>query len=277
MSDTLMPTPLFQSMSECYADSLSPADKAKLSAACHAVSYVKDGMTLGLGSGSTASWMIRCLGHLVREEGLNVVGVPSSARTEFVARDEGVTLRKFEEVEWLDLTIDGADELDGRFNLIKGGGGSLLREKIIAAASDQMIVIADASKDVAQLGVFALPVEVIQFGWNVTKTLIEETVEVLDVLGSGVKRRMNGAAPFVTDEGNYILDLDLQRIRNPRQLALIINQIPGVVENGLFVDICDVVIIGQSDGRVETRELNALSKDAGRGDVDNSANIFADL
>ncbi len=145
-------------------------------------------------------------------------------------------------MKWLDLTIDGADEFDANLNLIKGGGAALLQEKIVATASDRMIVIADAAKEVAQLGAFPLPVEVIPFGWQTTKALVEETLVGLDVLGRDVTLRMNGDSPLVTDEANFIIDLHLKRIGNPRQLALVLNQIPGVVENGLFIDICDVVV-----------------------------------
>ncbi|EEE37123.1 ribose 5-phosphate isomerase A [Rhodobacteraceae bacterium KLH11] len=158
---------------------------------------------------------------------------------------------------WLDLTIDGADEFDQEFNLIKGGGAALLQEKIVATASDQMVVIADAGKEVETLGAFPLPVEVIPFGWQTTRTLIEEALDTMDVLGTLVTLRMNGEAPKITDEGNHILDLHLKRIGNVRQMALVLNQIPGVVENGLFIDICDKVIVGYGNGRVELRDLNA--------------------
>ncbi|MFC2966721.1 ribose-5-phosphate isomerase RpiA [Acidimangrovimonas pyrenivorans] len=259
------------------AAELSPIDKAKFVAARRAVDFVEDGMRLGLGTGSTAAWMVRCLGERVREEGLKITGVPTSSRTAELARQCGITVLGLDEAKWLDLTIDGADEFDANLNLIKGGGGALLQEKIVATASDRMIVIADVAKEVAQLGAFPLPVEVVPFGWQTSKALIEETLVGLDVLGREASLRMNGEAPFVTDEGNYIVDLHLQRIGNARQLALVLNQIPGVVENGLFIDICDVVVIGHGDGKVELRDINEGTTAEERIEFADSDNIFADL
>jgi ribose 5-phosphate isomerase A len=256
---------------------LSPIDKAKFAAAKRAAEFVEDGMKVGLGTGSTAAWMVRCLGEMVRQDGLRIMGVPTSDRTAELARAEGIRVVTLEEAGWLDLTIDGTDEFDGSLNLIKGAGGALLREKIVATASDQMIVIADQSKEVAQLGTFPLPVEVIPFGWQATKSLIEEMLVPLDVLGRRVTQRMNGAKPYLTDEGNLILDLHLNRIGNARQLALVLNQVPGVVENGLFIDICDIVVIGQADGRIELRDINKGTVERDRIDFAEPANLFADL
>ncbi|MBC7140612.1 MAG: ribose-5-phosphate isomerase RpiA, partial [Rhodobacteraceae bacterium] len=212
---------------------LSPIDKAKFVAAKRAVGFIEGGMRVGLGTGSTAAWMVRCLGERVRSEGLKITGVPTSSRTAALAREEGIEVVTLEAARWLDLTIDGTDEFDAELNLIKGGGGALLQEKIVATASDQMIVIADAAKEVAHLGAFPLPIEVIGFGWQTSKALVEEMLVSLDVLGREVTLRMNGDRPYVTDEGNRILDLHLGRIGNARQLALVLNQVPGVVENGL--------------------------------------------
>ncbi len=174
---------------------LSPIDKAKFVAAKRAVEFVEDGMRVGLGTGSTAAWMVRCLGELVREHGLRVTGIPTSTRTAELARNVGIKVVSLDEAKWLDLTIDGADEFDGDLNLIKGGGGALLQEKIVATASDQMVVIADAAKGVDTLGSFPLPVEVIPFGWQTSKALIEEMVASLDVMGSQTALRMNGDTP----------------------------------------------------------------------------------
>ena len=146
------------------AGELSPIDTAKFVAAKRAVEFVEDGMKVGLGTGSTAAWMVRCLGELVREEGLKVVGVPTSTRTAELASKVGVKTVSLDEAKWLDLTIDGADEFDPDLNLIKGGGGALLQEKIVATASDRMVVISDTTKKVEHLGAFPLPVEVIPFG-----------------------------------------------------------------------------------------------------------------
>jgi ribose 5-phosphate isomerase A len=256
---------------------LSPIDKAKFVAAKRAVEFVEDGMRVGLGTGSTAAWMVRCLGEMVRDDGLKIRGVPTSTRTAALAREVGIEVISLDEARWLDLTIDGADEFDGELNLIKGGGGALLQEKIVATASDQMIVIADVGKEVETLGAFPLPIEVIPFGWQTTKALVEEMLISMDVLGRNVTLRMNGDTPFVTDEGNHILDLHLNRIGNARQLSMVLNQVPGVVENGLFIDICDVVVVGYGDGRVETRDINEGTVQTDRLDFVESENLFADL
>jgi ribose 5-phosphate isomerase A len=259
------------------AGELSPIDKAKFVAAKRAADLVEDGMRVGLGTGSTAAWLVRCLGEMVREQGLNFTAVPTSTRTAELAREMGIRVISLDEAKWLDLTIDGADEFDADLNLIKGGGGALLQEKIVATASDQMVVIADAGKEVETLGAFPLPAEVISFGWQTTQALIEETLVSMDVLGRTATLRMNGDAPFVTDEGNYILDLHLKRIGNCRQLAMVLNQIPGVVENGLFIDICDTVIIGYGDGEVETRDINEGTVEKDRLDFVETDNLFTDL
>ena len=256
---------------------LSPIDKAKFVAAKRAVDFVEDGMRVGLGTGSTAAWIVRCLAEVVRQDGLKIRAVPTSTRTAALARELGIEVVSLDEAKWLDLTIDGADEFDADLNLIKGGGGALLQEKIVATASDQMIVIADAGKEVGALGAFPLPVEVIPFGWQTTKSLIEEMLVSIDVLGRGTSLRMNGDRPFVTDEGNHILDLHLGRIGNARQLAMVLNQVPGVVENGLFIDICDVVVVGYGDGRVETRDINQGTVETEKLDFVESENLFRDI
>lgn len=255
---------------------LSPIDKAKFVAAKKATEYVKSGMKIGLGTGSTAAWLVQCLGDMVRDDGLRIKGVPTSSRTAQLARDVGIDVISLDEAKWLDLTIDGTDEFDSNLTLIKGGGGAHLQEKIVATASDQMIVIADPTKRVATLGAFPLPVEIIPFGWQTTKTLIEETLIGMDVLGQTTSLRMNGDAAFISDEGNHILDLHLNRIGNPRQLSLVLNQIPGVVENGLFIDICDMVIIGHGDGRVEVNDINTGDVLTSKFDFMDDGNLFAD-
>jgi ribose 5-phosphate isomerase A len=258
-------------------DNLSPIDKAKFVAAKRATQYVQSGMKVGLGTGSTAAWLVKCLGEMVRDEGLRIKGVPTSTRTAELARQVGIEVITLDEAKWLDVTIDGADEFDADLNLIKGGGGAHLQEKIVATASDQMVVIADISKQVETLGAFPLPLEVIPFGWQTIKTLVEEALIGMDVLGRTTSLRMKGDAPFITDEGNHILDLHLNRIGNPRQLSLVLNQIPGVVENGLFIDICDAVVIGYGDGRVEVRDINEGTVDEMKYDFLTKDNIFTDI
>ncbi|WP_282025471.1 ribose-5-phosphate isomerase RpiA [Limimaricola cinnabarinus] len=258
------------------AKTLSPVEKAKFVAAKQASRLVEDGMRVGLGTGSTAEWLVRCLGEMVRDEGLRFRAVPTSRRTADLARELGIEVVTLEEAGWLDLTIDGADEVDGELNLIKGGGAALLHEKIVATASDRMVVIADAAKRVETLGAFPLPVEIIPFGWQATKVLVEETLVGLDVLGREVTLRMKDGEAVRTDEGNHILDLHLNRIGNARQLGLALNQIAGVVENGLFVDICDALVIGHGDGRVESYDLHGEAEET-QFDFLASDNIFTDI
>lgn len=256
---------------------LSPIDTAKFVSAKRALDFVESGMRLGLGTGSTAAWMVRLLGEMVREDGLKIVAVPTSDRTAELARQVGIPVSTLNDVKWLDLTIDGADEFDSNLNLIKGGGGALLQEKIVATASDQMVVISDISKQVGILGAFPLPVEVVTFGWETTKALIEECLANVDVMGRTGTLRLNGDRPFVTDEGHYIIDFHLRRIGNARQLAMILNQIPGVVENGLFIDVCDTIVIGHGDGTVEVRDINNGTIEHERIDVIERDNLFADI
>ncbi len=257
-------------------DSLSAADKAKFSTAKRAAGLVQSGMKVGLGTGSTAAWLVQHLGQKTRDEGLLIQAVPTSTRTADLAQKVGIEIITLDEAGWLDLTIDGADEFDAEFALIKGGGGALLQEKIVAMASDRMIVIADADKEVAQLGAFPLPVEIIPFGMNSTRISIERMLEALGYLKAKISTRMEGDRLFVTDEGNHILDLHMSVINDAKALALALNQLPGVVENGLFIDICSSVIIGHSDGRVETRDLvNGVTENS-----DMSAqghNLFSDI
>lgn len=256
---------------------LSPIENAKRVAARRAAEMVDTGMRVGLGTGSTAAWLVRRLGERVRDDGLQIRAVPTSTQTAALAREVGIEVISLNEAKWLDLTIDGADEFDGDLNLIKGGGAALLQEKIVATASDQMIVIADAGKQVEALGAFPLPIEVIPFGLQTTQKLVEDTLVSMDVLGRETSLRMKEDALLVTDEGNHILDLHLKRIGNPRQLALALNQLPGVVENGLFIDICDRVVIGFGDGKVEMRDINAGTIETEQADLGQSDNIFADM
>ena len=229
---------------------LSPKDQAKFVAAKRACEFVEDGMKLGLGTGSTAAWMVRCLADRIDKEGLRVKGVPTSNRTADLAKELGIETISLDQAGQLDLTIDGTDEFDENLNLVKGGGGALLQEKVVAAASDKMIVIADTGKSVNQLGKFPLPVEVLGFGINSSQSLVEKLLHSQDVDQSTIKIRMSNNLPFITDEGNYILDLHLGRIGDPATLNVTLNQVPGVVENGLFVNMCDLILIGDEDGMV---------------------------
>jgi len=210
-----------------------------------AVEYVQDGMILGLGTGSTVYWTIQKLGQMVKE-GLNIKGVPTSVQTETLAKELNIPLLDFSEVEKIDLTIDGADEIDDHLNLIKGGGGALLREKIVASASERLIVVADESKVSKVLGSFPLPVEVTRFGW-------ENTMKRIAKLGGQPKLRMIDGQPYVTDNGNYILDSKFEQILDPTQLNTDLNLIPGVVENGIFPNMANMTIIGMNNGELKVK------------------------
>lgn len=199
-----------------------------------AAEYIKEGMIVGLGSGSTVNWMLKKLGEQVKN-GLNVQGIPTSKKTERLARELGIPLTDFSAVTHIDLAIDGADEVDGKLNLLKGGGGSLVREKIVDAMAEQFIVIADETKLVTQLGAFSLPVEVLPFGWQVTAKRIAET-------GCKPTLRKKENEIFVSDNGNYVLDCEYGSILQPKALHEELKLLVGVVETGLFVDMADNVI-----------------------------------
>lgn len=224
------------------------SDTAKRNAALAALKLVEDGMTLGLGTGSTAAWFVKELGELVKQ-GLNVTGAPTSEATETLAREVGIPLVDLSTAPDIHLTIDGADEFDPSLRLIKGGGAALLREKIIADASASMVVITDASKEVEKLGAFPLPVEVNPFGLELTRRRILDTLEMLEMNNIDAVLRLDGAgAPLITDGGHHILDLHCKVIEDADTLAAVLDQIPGVVEHGLFIEIADAVIIGTDSG-----------------------------
>ncbi|MEX2519669.1 MAG: ribose-5-phosphate isomerase RpiA [Paracoccaceae bacterium] len=226
----------------------NPADRAKYAAARRALDYIEPGTRLGLGTGSTAAFLVRLLGERAIA---GLVCVPTSSRTVALARECGVAVTTLEQAGALDLAIDGADEFDPDLNLIKGGGGALLQEKIVAAAAARMLVIADAGKQVQQLGAFSLPVEVVRFGHGATLTHIARLIASEDVDGREMTLRKRNGEVFVTDEGHYIYDLALGRIGDPSGLATRLNALPGVVETGLFIGLAEAAIIGHEDGRAE--------------------------
>ncbi len=205
-------------------------------AACE---YVKDGMIVGLGTGSTAEFAVKKIGELVRN-GLSIRGIPTSDSTKILAESEGIPLIDFSETMFIDLTIDGADEIDANLNMIKGGGAALLREKIVASASREEIIIVSVSKLVQQLGAFPLPVEVIPFGWQVVFNQLES-------LQGNPELRLKQGQPSVTDQGNFIVDCHFRKIENPEQLEQNLNMIPGVVENGLFINLCTRMIMADGE------------------------------
>lgn len=223
---------------------MSNFDAEKAIAAAKAVEEVRDGMLVGLGTGSTAAYAVKSLSERIKR-GLRITAVATSQSTETLARRLAVPLISFEQLSAVDLTIDGADEIDDRFNAIKGGGGALLREKVIAAASTRVIIIVDSSKLVAQLGNFPLPVEVVPFASEFVHARLVE-------LGARVTLRAAGGTPHLTDQGNYILDAALDEIPRPSDIAAAVAAIPGVVEHGLFLDEIDTIMIARGD-MVEVR------------------------
>jgi ribose 5-phosphate isomerase A len=223
------------------------ADAQKRAAAARAVEFVRPGMRLGLGTGSTAKHFVELIGDRVRS-GLDVVAVPTSEVTFADAKRCGIPLTTLDETPELDLTVDGADEIGPDLCLIKGGGGALLREKIVAAASARMIVIADQSKYVSALGQFSLPIEVVAFGLAATQRAVEKAIEAIQRSGPLTLRRGKDGHVFVTDGGHWILDAALGRIDDPAALAHALSGVPGVMEHGLFIGLAQIAIIGGPDG-----------------------------
>jgi ribose 5-phosphate isomerase A len=222
-------------------------DALKVVAAERALTFVEPGMRLGLGTGSTAAKFVDALGRKVAA-GLDVVCVATSEATQVQAEKLGIRMSSLDETPFLDLTVDGADEIDGELRLIKGGGGALLREKIVATASGRMIVIADASKKVEILGAFPLPLEVVSFGLTATRNMITALAADLGCEGEIKVRMLEGGKPYTTDSGNLILDCHFGHIDDPDELDEALKLIPGVVENGLFIGIADLAIIAGTDG-----------------------------
>lgn len=221
-------------------------EEIKKRTGAYAADYVEQGMTIGLGTGSTVYWLLQELGKRVHE-GLHFRAVPTSRQTQTLATELGIPLVDLNQVDQLALTLDGADEIAPGLHLIKGGGGALLQEKIVAAASKQLIIIADESKMVNTLGRFPLPVEVIPFGWKqVQKKIMQQMGCQL------VELREKNGDTFVSDHGHYILDCHFSQITDPAELNEAIHLLPGVVETGLFASMADIAVVGYADGRITT-------------------------
>ena len=216
---------------------------ARQRAGFKAAEFIEDGMRVGLGTGTTAYWLVERLAERVRAEGLRLRCVPTSRRTEEQARGLGIPLTTLGEVGELDIAIDGADEIGPQLALIKGGGGALLREKLVAGAARRFVVIADRGKRVAVLGRFPLPVEVVQFGWELTARRVSAVVSVEPLL-----RRNTDGGPFVTDNGNFILDCRCGEIQNPGQVERELKSLTGVVESGLFVRLAHAAVLADEEG-----------------------------
>jgi len=226
-----------------------PKSEAKKRAAESAVTFLQDGQVLGLGTGSTAKYAIEAVARMV-QDGLRVTGVPTSMATATMAERLGIPLAELNDVETIDLTIDGADEIDPDFNMIKGGGGALTREKLVAFASNRRVILVDESKLVAALGQSRpVPVEVLPFSWAMASRRLRE-------LGCIPKLRLAAGKSLLTDNGNYILDCTFRGIADPAELEKSIKLLPGVVENGLFIHLADTIVIGYDD-RTEMRERPA--------------------
>jgi ribose 5-phosphate isomerase A len=213
----------------------------------YAVKFVENGMVVGLGTGSTVAYTIRLIGEKVKN-GLDIIGIPTSNETEKLALSLGIALSNLEEHPAVDVTIDGADEVDAGLNLIKGMGGALLREKIVAKASKLEVIVVDDSKFVERLGTKSpLPVEVLPFGWS-------KAAEELKGFGCSVALRRSGDRPLVTDNGNHILDCKFEVIEEPGIIERDLNNIPGVIENGLFVGLADLAVVARTEGIEELRK-----------------------
>jgi len=221
---------------------MNDLESQKAAAALAAVSEVSDGMLVGLGTGSTAAYAVKEIGRRVTEGSLKIRAVATSVATDTLARSVGIDVIGFEDVSQVDLTIDGADEIDPSFNAVKGGGGALLREKVVASASKRTIIIVDSSKPVEYLGLFKLPIEILPFAVN----WVEYSLRLLD--GNPKRRMRRDDTPFLTDQGNMILDTDFGLIKNPGRLAAELDNIPGIVEHGLFLTEIDSVYIGRPEG-----------------------------
>lgn len=221
-------------------------DQEKEAAGRASVKFVRDGNVVGLGTGSTAAYAVRELGERVRS-GLKIRGIPTSVKTMELATSLGIPMTTLQEVQQIDVTIDGADEFDPQLNLTKGGGGALLREKIIASASKQLVIIADSSKQVAMLGKFALPIEVIPFA----EALIAKRIKAM---GATVDLRQRDGKTFVTDEGHHILDCHFGEIPDPPALARRLSDMPGIVEHGLFIGMTSVVLLAKGNEVQELRK-----------------------
>ena len=225
------------------------AETQKKAAAEFALKVVENDVKIGLGTGSTANFFVEAAAAKVKRERLNTVFVSTSAPTSALALRLGMNVKTIEEVPYLDFTVDGADEIDPQFRMIKGGGGALHREKIVASSSRFVVCICDESKKVETLGKFPLPVEISRWGVNPTAWKIERLLQNLGYTGVQMRLRANAdSKPFVTESGNAILDLKLEKITDPERLEAVLNSLPGVIEVGLFIGICGVVMLGTDKG-----------------------------
>ena len=231
------------------AKKLLDADAQKKIAGEAALKFVQPGMKVGLGTGSTANHFIQALAAKVKQ-GLDITGIPTSKATLDLAQKLGIKIGSLEDFPFLDLAVDGADEIDPEFRLIKGGGGALLVEKIVASSARHMVVIADQSKQVKALGKFPLPVEIVGMGVKATAWKLERIFKMLE-MEPRMNMRLKDGKPYRTDMGNLIIDCSCEVIKQPDRLEVMLNNLPGVVNNGLFVGIAGILLIGRADGSVD--------------------------
>jgi ribose 5-phosphate isomerase A len=220
-------------------------EEMKRAAGEYAVTLIQSGFTIGIGTGSTVYYFIHALAKRIKE-GLNVKATVTSRQSALLAKELDIPITDLNDIDEIDITIDGADEIDSQLQLIKGGGGALLQEKMVAAASRKLFIIADSTKLVSTLGAFPLPVEVISYGWKQTQK------HIAGLSCHKIELREKEGKPFITDHGHYILDCHFEKIETPEQLCRQLNAIPGVVENGLFINMASAVITGNPDGTIKT-------------------------
>lgn len=211
----------------------------------YAVNLIKSGFVTGIGTGSTVYYFIQALAKKVKD-GLDIKATVTSKQSARLAQELGISLIDLNDINYIDITVDGADEVDDQLQLIKGGGGALLQEKMVAAASNKLVIITDEKKVVPQLGKFPLPVEIIPYGWKQTQK------HIANLSCNKIILREAEGKPFITDHGHYILDCHFEKIDNASLLSKKLNAIPGVVENGLFIDMASAVIVARSDGSIQT-------------------------
>ncbi len=255
----------------------SPIEIAQFAAAKAAAQLVEPGMRVGLGASTISDWIARCLADRMAQERLDCTLIAASDAQVDLLHGLGLASATFEEAKWLDISFAGAEEFDDQLNFVLQSGTALGREKLILTATERMILVSDMSREVLKLGTLPVPLEVMPQGAIATQLLVEEALLDLHVLGRTTRLRQGEEGPIVSEQGNYLLDLFPHQITNPRRMALILAQIPGVIETGICVDLCDKAILGQGDGTVEMRDLSGGTRSRREALDEDAGNIFADL
>jgi ribose 5-phosphate isomerase A len=255
----------------------SPIEIAQFAAAKAAAQLVGAGMRVGLGTSPVTEWIARCLAERVEQEGLACTVIASCNEQSSLLSALGLTVATFDEAKWLDISFAGAGEFDADLNFLLPSSAALVREKLVLTATERMVLVSDMSREVLKIGTLPVSLEVTPEGAGATQLLIEEALLDLHVLGRTTRLRQGQGGPVMSEQGNYILDLFPHQITNPRRMALILAQIPGVIETGLCVDLCDKAVLGQGDGTVEMRDLSQGTQRRHLQEEDEAGNIFADL